>query len=134
PTGDVAERRDHQRDRETLREREPDEVCSDAGGRAPDEGERERAEELSRASTSPVGGHGPKREGSVRTTPRSYCEAVASRPGKEGLLGGAAPHCHRHFRGKLLAGGSAQHAGFKCPHCKLFVAYERTVESAQAAD
>jgi transposase-like protein len=36
------------------------------------------------------------------------------------------PHCHRHFRSRLLTGSSARHAGFKCPHCKLFVAYERT--------
>jgi phage FluMu protein Com len=59
---------------------------------------------------------------------------VASLPGKGELFEVDCPHCHRHFRGKLLAGGSAQHAGFKCPHCKLFVAYERTAESARAAD
>jgi hypothetical protein len=24
-----------------------------------------------------------------------------------------------------MTGGSDRHAGFKCPHCRLFVAYER---------
>jgi len=38
------------------------------------------------------------------------------------------PHCHKSFRGKLLAPDSPRHAGFKCPHCKLFVAYERATE------
>jgi phage FluMu protein Com len=38
------------------------------------------------------------------------------------------PHCHKSFRGKLMAADSPRHAGFKCPHCKLFVAYERATE------
>jgi transposase-like protein len=38
------------------------------------------------------------------------------------------PHCHRRFRSKLLVAQSPRHAGFKCPHCKLFVAYERAGE------
>jgi phage FluMu protein Com len=41
------------------------------------------------------------------------------------------PHCHRHFSAKLLAAESPRHAGFKCPHCRLFVAYERTGEHAE---
>jgi transposase-like protein len=36
------------------------------------------------------------------------------------------PHCHRHFRAELLGGKSAQ-SGFKCPHCRLFVSYDRVV-------
>ena len=43
------------------------------------------------------------------------------------------PHCHRHFRSPLLTGTSARHAGFKCPHCKLFVAFERTGDQPQNA-
>jgi transposase-like protein len=35
------------------------------------------------------------------------------------------PHCHRPFEAELLTGGSDRHAGFKCPHCRLFVAFER---------
>jgi hypothetical protein len=38
------------------------------------------------------------------------------------------PHCHRTFRGDLMAGQAARHTGFKCPHCKLFVPYERADE------
>ena len=32
------------------------------------------------------------------------------------------PHCGRSFEAPLL-GGSERHLGFKCPHCRLFVAY-----------
>jgi transposase-like protein len=39
------------------------------------------------------------------------------------------PHCHRRFRSKLLVAQAARHAGFKCPHCRLFVAFERVGES-----
>jgi phage FluMu protein Com len=35
------------------------------------------------------------------------------------------PHCKKPFTGELLAGRSERHTGFKCPHCKLIVAYER---------
>ena len=38
------------------------------------------------------------------------------------------PHCHKSFQGKLLAADSPRHAGFKCPHCKLFVAFERATD------
>ena len=34
----------------------------------------------------------------------------------------ACPHCHRTFEAELLAGGPERHRGYKCPHCKLFVA------------
>jgi hypothetical protein len=43
------------------------------------------------------------------------------------------PHCHRHFRGKLLTAASPQQAGFKCPHCRLFVAYERAADVHESA-
>jgi len=42
------------------------------------------------------------------------------------------PHCHRHFRAELLGGKSAQ-AGFKCPHCRLFVSYDRAVGPERSA-
>jgi hypothetical protein len=35
------------------------------------------------------------------------------------------PHCHKPFEAELLTGGSDRHEGFKCPNCRLFVAYER---------
>ena len=33
------------------------------------------------------------------------------------------PHCKKPFRGELL--GANEKQGFKCPHCRLFVPYER---------
>jgi hypothetical protein len=41
------------------------------------------------------------------------------------------PHCHKFFRADLMLGGAARHTGFKCPHCKLFVAYERAAEQGR---
>jgi hypothetical protein len=35
------------------------------------------------------------------------------------------PHCRKPFAAELMTGGSDRHVGFKCPHCRLFVAYER---------
>ncbi len=35
------------------------------------------------------------------------------------------PHCHKTFKADLIAGGAERYRGFKCPHCKLFVPYER---------
>jgi hypothetical protein len=33
------------------------------------------------------------------------------------------PHCGRRFTADLLGGESARNLGFKCPHCRLFVAF-----------
>jgi len=38
------------------------------------------------------------------------------------------PHCHKSFSAPLLDGAAARYRGFKCPHCKLFVPYERAAE------
>ena len=35
------------------------------------------------------------------------------------------PHCKKQFEGELLGGRDERHRGFKCPHCRLFVPYER---------
>ena len=35
------------------------------------------------------------------------------------------PHCGRSFEAELLEGPAERYSGFKCPHCKLFVPYER---------
>jgi hypothetical protein len=43
------------------------------------------------------------------------------------------PHCHKHFQADLIVGGAARHTGFKCPHCNLFVAYERAAEQGHTA-
>jgi transposase-like protein len=38
------------------------------------------------------------------------------------------PHCKKQFRAELLGGRDERHRGFKCPHCRLFVPYERADE------
>ncbi len=38
------------------------------------------------------------------------------------------PHCNKTFEAELLSGDSDRHRGFKCPHCRLFVAYGRAEE------
>jgi len=36
------------------------------------------------------------------------------------------PHCRKTFEAELLSSsGTAGPRGFKCPHCRLFVPYER---------
>ncbi len=40
----------------------------------------------------------------------------------------ACPHCGKSFEGQPLNGGAERHRGFKCPHCRLFVAYDRVEE------
>jgi hypothetical protein len=35
------------------------------------------------------------------------------------------PHCGRDFRSEVISGQAARHTGFKCPHCRLFVPYDR---------
>jgi transposase-like protein len=51
---------------------------------------------------------------------------------KEDVFDVECPHCHKRFQAELIAGASPRHQGFKCPHCKLFVAFERASEQAQA--
>jgi hypothetical protein len=33
-----------------------------------------------------------------------------------------------------MSGGSDRHQGFKCPHCRLFVAYARVEEQLEEGD
>jgi DNA-directed RNA polymerase subunit RPC12/RpoP len=42
------------------------------------------------------------------------------------------PHCGKTFRADLLA-PDTERAGFKCPHCRLFVARDRAEEPHTAA-
>jgi hypothetical protein len=35
------------------------------------------------------------------------------------------PHCHKSFTAEPMPGRAARYAGFKCPHCRLFVPFER---------
>jgi DNA-directed RNA polymerase subunit RPC12/RpoP len=44
------------------------------------------------------------------------------------------PHCGEAFDGELLPGVSVSApSGFKCPHCRLFVPLERSVEPDEPA-
>ena len=38
------------------------------------------------------------------------------------------PHCGKPFREELLTGLGRSLHGFKCPHCRLFVPFERADE------
>jgi DNA-directed RNA polymerase subunit RPC12/RpoP len=40
------------------------------------------------------------------------------------------PHCGKGFRGELISGQTERHRGFKCPHCNLFVPFERAEQNA----
>ena len=40
------------------------------------------------------------------------------------------PHCHKEFSAPVL--GEGAHRGYKCPHCRLFVPYERVEEQKLA--
>ena len=38
------------------------------------------------------------------------------------------PHCHKGFEAPVIEGSAARYRGFKCPHCKLFVPYQRAAD------
>jgi hypothetical protein len=38
------------------------------------------------------------------------------------------PHCHKQFSAEPMEGRAARYHGFKCPHCRLFVPYQRAAE------
>jgi DNA-directed RNA polymerase subunit RPC12/RpoP len=40
------------------------------------------------------------------------------------------PHCHKSFTSPAIEGAAARYRGFKCPHCKLFVPYQRVEANA----
>jgi hypothetical protein len=61
-----------------------------------------------------------------------YVQAMADAPRSEATYEVTCPHCHRAFKAELIAGSSARHRGFKCPHCRLFVPLERVNEQEPA--
>jgi DNA-directed RNA polymerase subunit RPC12/RpoP len=38
------------------------------------------------------------------------------------------PHCGKEFQAELIPGSAPRYEGFKCPHCRLFVPYQRADE------
>jgi tRNA(Ile2) C34 agmatinyltransferase TiaS len=43
------------------------------------------------------------------------------------------PHCHKQFDAEVVQ-GAGRIRGFKCPHCRLFVPYDRVAEQALTRD
>jgi tRNA(Ile2) C34 agmatinyltransferase TiaS len=43
------------------------------------------------------------------------------------------PHCHKPFEFETVQ-GKGRIRGFKCPHCRLFVPYDRVAEQALSRD
>ena len=58
---------------------------------------------------------------------------MPSSPAPTGPYEVECPHCHRPFEAELLEGGAERYNGFKCPHCRLFVPFERVEENAKPA-
>jgi phage FluMu protein Com len=56
---------------------------------------------------------------------------MAQRPEAETAYEVVCPHCNKAFEAPLLSGDSERHQGFKCPHCRLFVAFGRAEEQEQ---
>ncbi|MBA2614902.1 MAG: hypothetical protein H0U90_03860 [Actinobacteria bacterium] len=42
------------------------------------------------------------------------------------------PHCNKSFAAEPMTGAAPRYQGFKCPHCRLFVAYDRIEEPTEA--
>jgi predicted RNA-binding Zn-ribbon protein involved in translation (DUF1610 family) len=42
------------------------------------------------------------------------------------------PHCGKSFVAEPLLGAAPRHRGFKCPHCRLFVALDRVEDLRRA--
>jgi transposase-like protein len=56
---------------------------------------------------------------------------VTTTPSRDETFNVNCPHCRKPFSAKLLDGRSERHTGFKCPHCRLFVAFVPTAEQDQ---
>ena len=69
-----------------------------------------------------------------RVDPRLEGFWYVGRVGDAGVAGETyevvCPHCNKEFSAELLQ-GSPHRQGFKCPHCRLFVPYERAAEQPQ---
>ncbi|MBD0348032.1 MAG: hypothetical protein ICV59_02660 [Thermoleophilia bacterium] len=46
-------------------------------------------------------------------------------PEQDGAREALCPHCKQTFRAEPLDGPADRYQGFKCPHCRLFVALGR---------
>lgn len=57
-----------------------------------------------------------------------YRRSVADVPAQATVYAVVCPHCGKSFRDELLTGPAKRYHGFKCPHCRLFVPFERVAE------
>jgi hypothetical protein len=57
-----------------------------------------------------------------------YRRSVADVPPQATVYAVLCPHCGKSFRDELLTGPAERYHGFKCPHCRLFVPFERVAE------
>ena len=55
-------------------------------------------------------------------------EDVSQPTDLQGTYAVECPHCHKSFTAEPMPGRAARYAGFKCPHCKLFVPFDRASE------
>jgi phage FluMu protein Com len=58
---------------------------------------------------------------------------MADEPAQATVYDVTCPHCNKPFREELLTGPAERYHGFKCPHCRLFVPFER-IEPAEATE
>lgn len=64
--------------------------------------------------------------------PLCYRRRVADEPAQATVYDVVCPHCGKSFREELLTGRAERYHGFKCPHCRLFVPFERVEEQDRA--
>src|ERR671933_1294966 len=79
-----------------------------------------------RASSSTPRGYGAHR--TAHSSAFGSLGRVAEAPSSESVYEVECPHCRKQFKAVLLDGAAARYQGFKCPHCKLFVPFERADE------
>jgi rubredoxin len=53
---------------------------------------------------------------------------VAEAPAEDIPYEVSCPHCGKAFQSEVISGSAARYEGFKCPHCRLFVPFERADE------
>jgi len=63
-----------------------------------------------------------------------YGDSMAADATSDNAQTASCPHCHKPFSAELIAGGPERHRGFKCPHCRLFVAESRAEDAPLSRD
>jgi transposase-like protein len=58
---------------------------------------------------------------------------VAEPPSNGATYDVTCPHCSKPFTATPMQGAAQRHQGFKCPHCRLFVALDRVEQRPEPA-